>query len=708
MTDTTFNIPSQNVVKTAADWATNTTVYTKAYVLWTSDEFYSGTDQMKFAKANGIDPWANLDYMPIDSLDNQVSQNTTDINVLEATQTTGRVARDTLAELQAIVGLNVDTVYEVRADGLNRGTYRWISGTTFTKLADLITSIYPFKPNATFQDADLALMESIIDVQMTGGDKNWRIVPFHISRVIGGLHHVRLSVFDEFDNVDASIGASGVVALLFEPTYTEPATVNGNIIDEIELPLLFGGVTSCKVIIDWAKIPNNASIGVESYVKVGFDSKIFEVNKANNYVSENEVFNALPVSQEKVFAKTNLFSLGNINNAILEGEIFGITDKTKRYGIELLQADLNPSSRSFVGIREFAQNGTALSRVSLWDVVGTLPAEVNGKRIDTITLAESGGSGISAVIKIDWAKIPTSGSEWNGTRWYSNSFTVTDGEFSYNSFKDGVSAEGYSVIDFTIDGVNSRIVTPTAYSSTGEKSKLMMHLHGNGQDYTAAGSTNYKNYCKDNNIAVITTQGQDETVAPFTTNASGWGNTVQIERYLKLYDYIQSNFNVTNTVILSCASMGGLVAGHFAYTKPFPISLCLFGGPVPDLSYMFLNGGATREAAIRNSYGMASNGSEDAQLETFIQGYDWFDMGRIDVSGTFYKTGFPRIYLYVGNNDGTFTNDFGGTAKFNEITDAIENAGGFLEYKEVVDTHAGDLVFDLFISDGVIAIELGI
>ena len=68
----------------------------------------------------------------------KIEQNETDIFTLESTQTTGRVARETLAELQAIVGLNVDTIYEVRANGLNKGTYRWTTGTTFIKLSDLV------------------------------------------------------------------------------------------------------------------------------------------------------------------------------------------------------------------------------------------------------------------------------------------------------------------------------------------------------------------------------------------------------------------------------------------------------------------------------------------------------------------------------------------------------------------------------------------
>ena len=65
MATTEINIESQNVVQTTAEWATDTTIYSDKYVLWVSDSFYSGTNQMQFKKSNGIDTFANLDFIPI-------------------------------------------------------------------------------------------------------------------------------------------------------------------------------------------------------------------------------------------------------------------------------------------------------------------------------------------------------------------------------------------------------------------------------------------------------------------------------------------------------------------------------------------------------------------------------------------------------------------------------------------------------------------
>lgn len=60
-----ININSQNVVQTTAEWALDSTVYSDKFVLWVSDAFYGATDQMQFKKADGVQTFANLDFMPI-------------------------------------------------------------------------------------------------------------------------------------------------------------------------------------------------------------------------------------------------------------------------------------------------------------------------------------------------------------------------------------------------------------------------------------------------------------------------------------------------------------------------------------------------------------------------------------------------------------------------------------------------------------------
>jgi hypothetical protein len=76
----TFNLPSQIVVKTAAQWAVDTTVYSNKRILVTSDVYYGSTDQRKFKIADGTQTWSNLDYMPIAQTLAQVLANGSNTN----------------------------------------------------------------------------------------------------------------------------------------------------------------------------------------------------------------------------------------------------------------------------------------------------------------------------------------------------------------------------------------------------------------------------------------------------------------------------------------------------------------------------------------------------------------------------------------------------------------------------------------------------
>lgn len=82
-----INIDSQNVVQTTAEWALDTTVYSDKLILWVSDLFYSTTDQMQFKKADGVQTFANLDFMPIGA-------GGADSVVLEYSNTSGNVLAD--------------------------------------------------------------------------------------------------------------------------------------------------------------------------------------------------------------------------------------------------------------------------------------------------------------------------------------------------------------------------------------------------------------------------------------------------------------------------------------------------------------------------------------------------------------------------------------------------------------------------------------
>ncbi|OZI08231.1 hypothetical protein BWI93_10210 [Siphonobacter sp. BAB-5385] len=256
---------------------------------------------------------------------------------------------------------------------------------------------------------------------------------------------------------------------------------------------------------------------------------------------------------------------------------------------------------------------------------------------------------------------------------------------------------------------DARLITANNYTYKGKPGRLMIIAHGNGQNKNNIPSSVAMDHFKANGISIAIINTQDQSVAPYTTNATGWGNEIVQQRLIALYEYVMANYNFEKSVILAGQSMGGLAMGNLAYTMPFPILFCLSIGGVPSLKAMFLNGGENRKAGIRAAFGMATDGSQDHLLDTFIQGYDWFSKGMLEVGGTKFKTFGPRLYIFAGMNDVTFTNDFGGTAKYMELKNAINQAGGFCHYEEFSDLyHADATLYEKAIAAGVFTKELGI
>lgn len=569
-----------------------------------------------------------------------------------------------------------------------------------------IPSPYPFHAQCTF-DGILSDSKSFIkDLIIDGGNKNWRVSVFNAQRNLSGIHQIRIAVY-QADGVtlDTSVGSSGFIGTFSVVGYTEPSETNGIRIDTLELTPY--GCDRIRLVVDWNKLANGTQILPKNYNTYGFDSKCFK----DNFVYGNSIKSEFPVGEESVWERQNSLSIGNLKEAIIDCKIHG-ANPSKRYGIEQLRMDTNPSSRSFISICEFSETGVKGSRVAIFDnLTYTLPTAVNGRQVADLTLTEYSGSGIVAEIKIDWAKIPRSGIFWNVSGyWYTNTFQKRDGIFSQKTYKKTQSPSGYFVKNFQIDGVDCRLTTSDGYVNTGESDYLMLLMHGNGANYTYTPSASFVAFCKANKISFACTSGQDQTVAPFTSTASGWGNDVYLTRFLKLHKHLMSNYNFYESVILVGVSMGGLAMGHFAYTRPFPIKFCLGVGAVPDLELIFNTGGTTRKEPIRNAYGMASDGSDDADLSVFTQGYNWNKKGLINVSSVDHRFITPHLYMYLGTGDTTATVEFGGISNYESIRDSINRTGGYCITKDIGNsyTHADNEIYNQFLTDGVLTKEIGI
>lgn len=419
-----------------------------------------------------------------------------------------------------------------------------------------------------------------------------------------------------------------------------------------------------------------------------------------------------PAAEQKVWHPLTTFpTLSWMKDFVVSLELYSDSfDKTKSIVVQSVRVN-NGVGRTFITIGYVDDiNGNvpiaSANQIALHDNLNWIePILQNGHRYETITFVERNGYKVIGSMKVDWAVVPRSTAAYD----YFSAYPVKDALLSINAWSS-ISGELSGSIDIThqIDGIDARLVTSNTYNVNNAPDHLMIYCHGNGQTLeTGLPSATALAWFKAHGISYAIIKIQDQAYAPFNTRASGWGNEISYNRILKLYNYLMANFNFHKTVILAGGSMGGLTMGRLAYMKPFPISFCLGIGIVPGVKIIW-NNSVNRREPIRNSFGMAANGSDDANLSTFTQGYDWFDMGMLTIGSDKIKVGFPNFYLFHGT-DATFTNEFGGLPQYEILRDSLLKSGVY----SVIGTdgstsHSSPTLFDYAIAQGVFERELGI
>ena len=194
--------------------------------------------------------------------------------------------------------------------------------------------------------------------------------------------------------------------------------------------------------------------------------------------------------------------------------------------------------------------------------------------------------------------------------------------------------EGSQTIDFTVNSVNCRLITPSSYSPTGDPCKLAMYLHSNGGDYTQFPNQTWKDTLLMNGYALLTASG-----------TSGWGNETYQKAYEIAYNYTVKNYNVQKNVHLIAQSMGVLGMLNLLTKKSLPVTNCvsIVGEISLDTAYKVLEGGSPVFASgIEGAYNFTGSG----QYANATQGYDPFFRIKVSVGDSTYNEIPPIIFLH--------------------------------------------------------------
>lgn len=250
------------------------------------------------------------------------------------------------------------------------------------------------------------------------------------------------------------------------------------------------------------------------------------------------------------------------------------------------------------------------------------------------------------------------------------SFTVPVNQTVANNNAD---ASDYSekIIE-TID-VDCILSMPTSYTPYGTPSKLLMMCHGAGQ-----GVTTWKEH---EGYKDIVDRFNEMGYLVFDCNGfkndelgwSFWGNQRGVEAWRKAYQYIVDNYNVEKDFSIYAFSMGGLTALNLAFQN-FPNIKCIaLGSPVVNLRACW------EDTSVKNVlqilYGM---GDEYDESKTF--GNDPYKH-IVNVNGKNYCfQNLPPIKIWYGSTE----TSYGVNKQYAiDLVNAINNAGGYAQYREV-------------------------
>lgn len=222
---------------------------------------------------------------------------------------------------------------------------------------------------------------------------------------------------------------------------------------------------------------------------------------------------------------------------------------------------------------------------------------------------------------------------------------------------------------------------PINYKPVGRPCKLLMMCHGAGNGVSGAGNwtTNVYynalvNMFTHYDYAVFDCNGFKND----TLGVSFWGNQRGVEAWRKAYQYIVDNYNVEKTFSIYAFSMGGLTAMNLAF-QDFPnINAIAMGSPVLDLQKVFESTDGTT-AVLQVLYGLGATWDESK-----VYGQNpWEHIKNINNQDICLHKLPPLKIWYGGAETGSAGNPALDKAIAQQFVQAVNNAGGFAQYREV-------------------------
>lgn len=137
---------------------------------------------------------------------------------------------------------------------------------------------------------------------------------------------------------------------------------------------------------------------------------------------------------------------------------------------------------------------------------------------------------------------------------------------SFNNFRETSGSLAHEVLDREVmEECEAVLCLPDSYTDDGEETQLIISCHGAGstvcEERDHIGGLNYVHKCINAGYAALDISG----AAP---NGLTLGCPEHIFALYKAYKYVTRKYNLTKSVLLSGASMGGHVAMNFANTFP--------------------------------------------------------------------------------------------------------------------------------------------